>query len=481
MKTLLPFRSHALLAALLFPFLLISGCSSDHDEADHEGESEEEHSDEDGHDEDGDEDEHEGEEGHVELTEQQFRSAGIAVTVAKSGRVSEALTLPGTIAPNADAVLHVTPRVSGQVRSVSKHLGESVEAGEILCVIDSVELGAAVADYMRDREMVRAAEETLERARELYAGRLAALTTVLDGAVGIQERIYKREEDLQRKAVSTVRPLLEADKAFQMAKLERDKQLTELKAERDGRLLALDVDVRTKRINLTAATNMLRTLGLSPEELKGLDEASPLLAGEYRVKSPGSGIVVNRHVSTGEFVDAGAKLYIIENLSSVWFVASAFEEQLRLVRSGQTAHVALDAFPGTTLSGTVSFVDYHVDSTSRSVGVRITLDNAQLESWPEELPLRPGMFGRAQLETASRQVALVLPEAALVHDDAGDYVFVQVEPFAFERRDVAVKHVAGDMVEVTAGLEAGEMVAISGTFLLKSTERLGELGGGHSH
>ena len=463
--------------ASALPLFVLIGCSSggedDHSGHGHEGEEAGAHSEEG--------EEHEGEEGHVELTEQQFRSAGIELTVAQSGRVSEALTLPGTIAPNADAVLHVTPRVSGQVRSASKHLGESVEKGEVLCVIDSVELGAAVADYMRDREMVRAAEETLERARELYAGRLEALATVLDGAVGIQERIYKREEELQEKAVSTVRPLLEADKAFQMAKLERDKQLTELKAERDGRLLALEVDVRTRRIDLQAATNQLRTLGLTAEGLTGLDEASPMLSGEYRVQAPGSGVVVNRHVSTGEFVDPGAKLYIIENLSSVWFVASAFEEQLQLVRSGQSAHVSLDAFPGTTLSGTVSFIDYQVDSTSRSVGVRITLDNEQLMSWPEELPLRPGMFGRAQLETTSRQAAIVLPEAAIVHDDEGDYVFVQVEPIAFERRDVVVNPVAGDMVEVTSGLEAGDRVAISGTFLLKSAERQGELGGGHSH
>ena len=202
---------------------------------------------------------------------------------------------------------------------------------------------------------------------------------------------------------------------------------------------------------------------------------------EYRVHATGPGVVVNRHVSTGEFVEAGAKLYIIENLASVWFVASAFEEQLQSVRSGQPAHVALDAFPGTTLNGVVSFLDYHVDPTSRSVGVRITLDNDQLESWPEELPLRPGMFGRAELETTSREASLVLPEAALVHEDQGDYVFVQVEPFAFERRDVAVKPVAGGRVEILSGLEQGEMVAVSGTFLLKSAERQGELGGGHSH
>ncbi|MFT5050939.1 MAG: cobalt-zinc-cadmium efflux system membrane fusion protein [Chlamydiales bacterium] len=467
--------------SLLCGLLLLSCARSTDEHADHDdhregsnaahgdaGEHEEEHDDHD-----------EGK--HVELTQQQFMSAGIEVTVAQAGTVSETLTLPGTVAPNADAVLHVTPRVSGQARSVAKQLGESVSAGDLMCVIDSVELGDAVADFLSDRELLAAAQRTLERAHELYAGRLKALAKVLDGAIVIQKRIYEREEELQRKAVSTMRPLLEAERAFQMAKLEREKQLTELEAERDVRVLELEVDMRTKSINLTAATNRLRTLGLSATELESIDETSPLLSGEYRVHAPGDGVVVTRHVSPGEFVDAGAKLYIIENLSDVWFVASAFEEQLRSVRGGQLATVGLDAFPGTELKGSVSFVDYHVDPISRSVGVRITLDNQQLADWSEEFPLRPGMFGRARLEMTSRAAAVVLPEAALVHDDSGDYVFVRVEPFAFERRNVDVLHVAGGDVEVTSGLMAGETVAISGTFLLKSAERQGELGGGHSH
>jgi len=463
-------------ASCFLPLLMLQSCSSGDESDDGHGHGAESDA-HDSHDDAG----HEGEEGHVELTEKQFSSAGIKVAAAGPARVSEALTLPGTVAPNADAVLHVTPRVSGQVREVFKHLGEFVETGEPLCVLDSVELGDAVADYLRDREMVSAAEETLGRERELYEGRLASVTAVLEGAVEIQERIFKREEELQAKAVSTMRPLLEADREFQLAKLEKDKQLTELKAERDARVLALEVDLRTKRIDLTAAANRLRTLGLGSERIESLDESSPLVSGEYPILAPGDGVVVNRHASTGEYVEAGAKLYIIENLSSVWFVASAFEEQLQAIRSGQSAFVTLDAFPETALRGEVSFLDYHVDPTSRSVGVRITLNNEQLSGWPEELPLRPGMFGRVELETTDRQAAIVLPESALVHEDAGDYVFVQVEPFAFERRNVETKLVAGDMVEVTSGLKTGEKVAISGTFLLKSAERQGELGGGHSH
>jgi multidrug efflux pump subunit AcrA (membrane-fusion protein) len=151
------------------------------------------------------------------------------------------------------------------------------------------------------------------------------------------------------------------------------------------------------------------------------------------------------------------------------------------VRRGQTAFVRLDAFPDVVFEGRVSFVDFRVEPTSRSVGVRVELSNEQLASWPEDLPLRPGMFGRVELETSSREVAVVLPERALVHDDEGDYVFVQVEPFGFERRALTVREGAGGVVEVVRGLEPGEMVAVTGTFLLKSAERQGELGGGHSH
>ena len=478
----------ALLAAFAFPFLSLSGCApaeEGHDGHDHGAE------DESAPDRQGAEDQHAGEdvpggheeheEGHVELTETQFRSAGIEVQAAKAARVSEMLILSGTVAPNADSVLHVTPRVSGQVRSVSKHLGEIVEPGEALCVLDSVQLGTAVADYLRDVELVTAGEETLAREKELFEGRLTALRTVLEGAIDIQERIYKREAELQEKALSTVRPMLEAQKAFQLAQLELDKQLTELGSERDTRVLELEVRVRTRRIDLTAATNRLRTLGLTADVVKGLNESSPLLSGEYRITSPGGGVVVSRHAFAGEFVAAGTKVYIIENLTSVWFVASAFEDQLQTLRRGQRVSVSLDAFEGTPVNGSVSFIDYHVDPVSRSVGVRITLDNEQLGAWSEEFPIRPGMFGRAELETASRMADIVLPESALVHEDAGDFVFVQVEPLAFERRDVSVINVAGDMVEITSGIEQGDMVAVSGTFLLKSAERQSELGGGHSH
>ncbi len=426
-------------------------------------------------------DEHLGEEGLIELTSGQLESAGIRVETVGPGAVFESRMLPGTILPNEDAVTHVTPRVPGQVRRVAVQLGDSVEPGDLLCVIDSVELGDAVAAFLRAEELVSAAEETLRRGRELYRRRLESLTAVMDGAVEVARRIHAREEELQARAVSTIRPLLEAEKALELAELDREKQFTELRAERDARLLELDLDVRARRIDVTAARNRLRTLGVAPGELAGLQPDSALLAGEVLVRSRGAGVIVDRHISAGEYVDAGSKLFIVQDLSQVWFVASAFEEQLHDIGVGQAARVTLDAFPDAPLDGKVSFLDYRIDATSRALGVRITLENAQVASWDAELPLRPGMFGRAEVRTEPRTAALVLPESALVHEDSGDAVFVRVGEFEFERRPVRSTPVAGGFVEIVQGLTAGEDVVVEGAFLLKSVERSGELGGGHSH
>lgn len=487
MKTLNQQRKRLGLALGTISLAVLLGCSPEpdgHDGHDHEAEDGGHASEQAEHPEAANDSEPHGEEheeGHVELTARQFESAGIEVAPVVSSKVSESLMLTGSITGNADTVQHVTPRVSGRVGKVLKGLGERVEKGELLCVIDSVELGEAVADYLRDRAMLEAATATLESARALFERRVTALAEVLDGAVAVQERIHAREQELQQKAVSTIRPLLEAEKALQLAKLDKDGKTTELTAERDSRLLELEVALRSRRIDLTAAANRLRALGISSKELEALGDDSPLLSGTLGIRASGDGVVVSRHVSNGEFIEAGSTLYVVEDLSDVWFIASAFEAQMRSLRIGQAASVSLDAFPSVSLSAVVSFIDYQIDPVSRSVGVRILLKNEPIDGWNGELPLRPGMFGRAELETTSRQAGAVLPESALVHEDAGDYVFVQVEPFAFERRDVEAIPVAGGLVEIVSGLKAGESVAVSGTFLLKSAERQAELGGGHSH
>jgi len=400
---------------------------------------------------------------------------------AAAGEVTRHVTLPAVVAANADAVTHVNPKAPGIVRSIHKRLGESVAEGELLCVLDSVELGGAVAAFVRARALVEAAEATLEREGQLFQGRLETAARVLEGALEINRKIRDREKQLQEQAVSTLRPLLEAEKVLQTAELEKDRELTELRAARDTRLLELEVERGERRIGRDAAGNALRALGVDPAALAEPGPGAALLAGTYEIRAPRGGIVAGRHLTTGEFVDAQTKLYTLEDLSQVWIVAAAFEEQVQSVRTGQPGRIRLDAFPAAVFEGAVSLVGYEVDRESRALGVRLVLPNRTLPDWPEEYPLRPGMYGRVDLVVARTAARVVLPESAIVHEDPGDFVFVRTAPGVFERRPVELGPPSGDVVEVLAGVEVGAEVAVAGTFVLKSALRKDELGGGHSH
>ena len=97
------------------------------------------------------------------------------------------------------------------------------------------------------------------------------------------------------------------------------------------------------------------------------------------------------------------------------------------------------------------------------------------------LPLRPGMYGSVALVVEELEAPVALSEAAVVHEDAGDFVFVRTAPGTFERRPVRLAPPSGDTVGVLEGLAPGEEVVLDGTFALKSALREGELGGGHAH
>ncbi|MAW60837.1 MAG: hypothetical protein CMJ94_08385 [Planctomycetes bacterium] len=477
MTTLLKNTLRDALRAPLFLFLvtLFAACSGgargeQEAASEHAGHDEESHS---GH------DEHE--EGVVELSQAQVDAAGVRVETAQGGEISRFLTLPAVVTADEDAVTHVNSKAPGIVRSVHAHLGERVEEGQLLCVIDSVEVGDAVAAFARARALVSAAEAVLERERQLFEQRLSTAVQVLDGAIEVNRKIYQREVELQEKAVSTIRPLLEAEKALQIARLEKSRQLTELRTERDARLLTLEVKLTERRIMRDAAANALLALGVSAEQVEDLQPGSPLFAGSFEIRARRGGIVAARHITLGEFVDSETKLFTVEDLSRVWVVASAFEEQVQSVRIGQRGRVRLDAFPARGFEAQVTLVGYVVERESRALGVRFELENPALPEWPVDYPLRPGMYGSVALVVEQEQVRIVLPEAAIVHEDEGDFVFVRTAAGTFERRHVELGPPSGDVVEVRQGVNVGDEVAVTGTFFLKSALRSEELGGGHSH
>ncbi len=482
LKPLLRARVMAVCSLYALGVVLAPGCGPSDDGHGHD--AQEESGAHDDHDEGaGGHDEHEGEEeeGVVHLTPAQIERSGVRVQAAGPGPIEEVLRVDAVVAENEDTQSHVNPRAAGLVKAIHRRLGDTVAKGDVLCEIDSVDLGEAVSAFQSARSTADAARDLRAKEVELFAARLATTTKVLDGAIALARTIRDREKDLESQGISTLRPLLEAEQALQEAELGREQQLTELGAERDSRLLELEAAQTTAEIAQHAAEDRLRILGVDPGAVRPHSERDDVSLGLYAVRAPRAGVIVARDATPDEFVDTGTTLFQIHDPSVAWITASVYERDLRRVHRGQLARVTVNALPGAAFEGRVGVIAFDVSPETRTTRVRVELPNEPVEQWAEPFPLRPGMFGSVEIVTAAHDVSIVLPEAALVHEGPESFVFVQAEPGEFHQRHVTVGARGRDSVEILSGLELGESVATEGTFVLKSAARAGELGGGHSH
>ena len=186
------------------------------------------------------------------------------------------------------------------------------------------------------------------------------------------------------------------------------------------------------------------------------------------ILSPHSGVVIDKHANEGMKVDQGMRVYRIADLTRVWVMVTLYEYQLPFVQVGQSAVMTLPYVPGQTFAGKVIYVYPYLDKRTREVQVRLEFDNPGLL-------LKPGMFASVELRsTLAEQRTLVAREAIL---DTGErqMAFVSLGGGKFEPRQVAVGVESGDgMVEILDGLKPGEMVVVSGQFLLDSEANIRE-------
>jgi RND family efflux transporter MFP subunit len=415
--------------------------------------------------------------GPVALDAAAWQAAGIRTARAGSAELTVRLRLTAVAAPNLDTRVHVNPKAPGIVRAVHVKLGDRVETGTPLCEIHSVDLGNAVADYLGARAAAQAAQSTLDKLRALYARRVEIQRKVLDGAVAIARTIQEREKDLKDRELTTLRPYLQAEKELKLAELERERTMTALLAERDARLLELEVALHAAEVGRGNAENRLHIFGLEDREVAALEDEQGTRLGRYVVQAPSAGIITRRDATLNEFAGTDTQLFQIDNLARAWIEASVYEQDLTAVGVGQPARIVLNAFPGHVFQGRVTYIGHAIDATTRAAPVRIEVDNDPIPEWKEPVPIRPGMFGTAELTVERARAAVVVPPQAVVRDGTRQFVFVATAERTFEARDVELGRRSDDGIEVRTGVRDGEVVAVAGTFVLKSLLQREKLGG----
>jgi Cu(I)/Ag(I) efflux system membrane fusion protein len=212
-----------------------------------------------------------------------------------------------------------------------------------------------------------------------------------------------------------------------------------------------------------AARNRLRLWDIAPADI-GQVAARGEPQDELPIRSPVGGYVVEKSVSQGSAFEPGARLYRIAPLSRVWIEAEVYEQDLASVAPGQRARVELPSLPGRVFEAKVAYVYPTLDPATRTARVRLELPNPGLA-------LRPAMYATVRL-FVDRGEGLVVPVGAVLYAGERSFVFRSLGEGRFRPQEVRVGPRSGEEVEVLSGLEEGEEIVASGTFLIASESRL---------
>jgi cobalt-zinc-cadmium efflux system membrane fusion protein len=331
------------------------------------------------------------------------------VTVEPVGRTAFRTyrTFPGVVRPNENALANITTLVRGRVAEVHADLGQMVKANQLLAVLHSGDLGLAQSAYLKARARRHVAEQAYQRAQFLF-----------------QEKVIGQAEEQRR----------------------------------EGEMISI-------RAEAQEALEGLRLLGMDDKQIRSL-ERTQTIRSQVPIVAPFAGRVIVRDLTKGELVETTHKLFVVADLSTVWVVANVSEKDVSYVQRATTVlnqpvEVFVTAYPDEVFQGAVAYVGDVLDTATRTMQVRLVLDNSKGH-------LKPEMFATIRVSSEPAADVLVVPEAAIQHDRDRSFVFVQQEPGVFEARTVRLGEKNGTFAEVLEGLREGETVVREGAFTLKS-------------
>jgi len=214
---------------------------------------------------------------------------------------------------------------------------------------------------------------------------------------------------------------------------------------------------------VAASRRRLELWGVSDQQIE--DAGSGRASMHVTIYAPGSGTVLERKVTSGQYVNAGDALFTVADLSTVWVKADVYEFQIPQIRAGQTVEITSEALPDKVLHGRVDFVEPEANPQTRTIPVHIHVPNPAMR-------LRPGMFVRAKFVSPRERETIAVPRSAVLDTGTRKVVYVAKPDGVFEAREIQTGTPVEDLYPVLAGLRTGEQVVTNGNFLIDSQTRL---------
>lgn len=231
-------------------------------------------------------------------------------------------------------------------------------------------------------------------------------------------------------------------------------------------MAAASPDVLAQARQLAAAAlQRLRNWDISDDQVQKLQtDGRP--SRTLTVRAPASGIVLEKMAVEGMRFSAGEALHKIADLSSVWLIAEVYEQDLALIRDGQSVKVAVAAYPGRAFAGRVAFIYPAVSRDTRTAKVRIEIPNP-------DLALKTDMYATVELSAPMGNApSLAVPEAAVLNSGTRQAVLVDRGEGRFEPREVKLGGLAEGYYEVLSGIAADDKVVVGANFLIDAESNL---------
>ncbi|MGE5363611.1 MAG: efflux RND transporter periplasmic adaptor subunit [Bacteroidota bacterium] len=253
----------------------------------------------------------------VILSRQSIKDIRLETVPAGETEISGRLSIPAKIQADQDYEAIVGANLEGRVQKVLAKLGDHVQKGQVLMLIEGAGIGEIKAEYIKSRAEFAFAESSLKRQKQL-----------LEQKAGSQKSYF------------------EAEAAY-------NKALASFNAE-DKRL---------------------HSIGLSESDVEQMTSSPDHLGGVLRVKAPISGVIVERNVVTGQQVDPSTNAFRIINSASVMADGQIYEKDIQYVTGKQNVILTVSSYPGKQFTGRITYIGEVMDSETRTVKVRAAISN----------------------------------------------------------------------------------------------------------
>lgn len=366
---------------------------------------------------------------------------GIDVDVVQEAPMLDAITANGELTFDPTRVTHLSARAPGTVAFVFATIGQPVRPGDILALVDAVQVGQAKTQLLQATVQVQLRKNAAERLRGISKS----------GAIA-QKSLIEAEAALQEAEVL----LISARQALTNLGFE----LSESLGAEDPKKIAED----------------LRFLGI-PTSLAASLPKGTITANLIPVRATYDGMVVASEVVAGEVVETGKALFTVADPQKIWLLLDVPQESLKYIKRGLEARFRTDD-DSQEVSGQIAWISPSVDEHTRTLKVRVVIQNPDRK-------LRDHTFGAGQIVLREEPHAIVVPAEAVQSTSDAHFVFVRDKnyfddgaPKLFHVRQVRIGARTGGQVELLAGVLPGEVVATKGSSVILAQLLRSSLGAG---